>query len=68
MESISVAGALQEVGDVDSAPCPKCKLIFSTFFTLPHLSDCHICTRNATSRVVRWMDGIGGGWLIYIRV
>ena len=53
------------------APDPKCKLIISSFLTLPHLLDCPICTRNAMFIVLllkmmgewdRW------GWLIYIRV
>ena len=26
---------------------PKCKLIISSFLTLPHLLDCLVCTRNA---------------------
>ena len=30
-----------------SAPDPKCKLIISSFLTLPHLLDYLICTRNA---------------------
>ena len=29
------------------APDPKCKLIISSFLTLPHLLDCLICNRNA---------------------
>ena len=39
--------------------------------TLRHLLDCLICTRNFLSIVLisRMMgDGIGGGWLIHIRV
>ena len=50
---------------------PKCKLIISSFLTLPHLLDCPTCNRNAMSIVLllKMMgDGIGGGWLIYIRV
>ena len=53
------------------APDPKCKLIISSFLTLPHLLDCLICTRNAMPIVLLLQmmgDGIGGGWLIYIRV
>ena len=55
------------------APTPdlKCKLNISSFLTLPHLSDCLICTRNSVSIVfVLEMvgDGIGVGWLFYNRV
>ena len=49
----------------------KCKLNISSFLTLPHLSDCLICTRNSVSIILLlWMmgDGIGGGWLLHIRV
>ena len=54
-------------------PDPKCKLIISSFLTLPHLLDCLICARNAMPIVLLLQmmgggDGIGGGWLIYIRV
>ena len=31
---------------------PKCKLNISLFFTLPHLLDCLICTRNFVSIVL----------------
>ena len=52
------------------APDPKCKLIISSFLTLPHLLDCLIFTRNAMSIVL--LQILGGwnrwGWLIYIRV
>ena len=34
------------------APDPKCKLNISSFFTLPHLSDCLICTSNSMSIVL----------------
>ena len=34
------------------APDPKCKLIMSSFLTLPHLLDCLICTRNVMSVVL----------------
>ena len=34
------------------APGPKCKLNFSSFLTLPHLSDCLICTRNSLSIIL----------------
>ena len=33
-------------------PDPKCKLNISSFFTLPHLLDCLISTRNAMSIVL----------------
>ena len=49
----------------------KCKLNISSFLTLPHSSDCLICTRNYVSIILLlWMmgDGIGGGWLLHIRV
>ena len=42
-------------------PDPKCKLNISTFLTLPHLSDCLICTRNYMSIVLLLqMMGVGG--------
>ena len=62
------------------APDPKCKLIISSYLTLPQLLDCLICTRNAMPIVLLLqmmagggggggVDGIGGGgWLMYIRV
>ena len=53
------------------APDPKCKLIISSFLTLPHLLDCLNFTRNAMSIVLSLQilgDGIDGGWLIYIGV
>ena len=52
-------------------PDPKCKLNISSFLTLPHLLDCLICTKNSVCIVLLlWMmgDGIGGRWLICIRV
>ena len=42
------------------APYPKCKLIISSFLTLPHLLDCFICTRNAMSVVL--LLQMMGGW------
>ena len=56
-------------------PHPKCKLNMSSFLTLPHLSDCLICTRNCMCIVFllkmvggrnRWgvvalQQGVGGG-------
>ena len=52
------------------APDPKCKLIMSSFLTLPHLLDCLICTRNVMSIVLLLQmmeDGIGDSWVIYFR-
>ena len=53
-------------------PDPKCKSNISSFLTLPHLSDCLICTWNSVPIVFLLEmlegDGIGGGWLIYNRV
>ena len=56
-----MAGVLQEAGDADLrvAPDPKCKLNIS-FLTLPHLSDCFICTRNSMSIVL--LLQMMGGW------
>ena len=34
------------------APGSKCKLNISSFFTLPNLLDCVICTRNSVSIVL----------------
>ena len=47
MESINVAGVLQAQIMLTQGPTPdpKCNLIISSFFTLPHLLDCVICTR-----------------------
>ena len=53
------------------APNCKCKLIILSFITFLHLLDCLICTRNAMSTVLLLQligDGLGGGWLLYIRV
>ena len=40
--------------DVDSRICTRslCKLVISWFFTVPHLIDCLICTRNPMSIVL----------------
>ena len=65
-------------GMLTQGPTPdsKCKLIISSFLTLPHLLDCLIYTRN-TKSIVLWLQmmgeqdklkGGGGSWLIYIRV
>ena len=42
-----------------AAPDPKCKLNISSFLTLPHLSDCLICSRNSVSIVLllQMMEG-----------
>ena len=42
------------------APDPKRKLNISSFLTLPHLSDCLVCTRNSM-RIVLLLQ-IVGGW------
>ena len=42
------------------APNPKCKLIISPFFTLPHLLDCLIFTKYAMSIVL--LLQLNGGW------
>ena len=52
-----------------SAQDLRCKLINSSFLTLPHLLDWLICTRTARSIVLllqMMADGIGGACLIYI--
>ena len=53
------------------APDPRCRLNISSFLTLPHLLNSLICTRNSVS-IVSLLgmigDGIGGAWLIHIRV
>ena len=73
MESINVAGFMQEAGMLTQACTPdlKCKLNISSFLALPHLLDCPICTSNSMSIVLLLQmigDGIGRGWLIYIRM
>ena len=53
------------------APDPKCRLNISSFLTLLYLLDSHICTRNSVSIVMLLAmmgDGIGGAWLIHMRV
>ena len=42
-----------------AAPDPKCKLIISSFLTVPHLLDCLSCTRNTTS-IVLLLQFMGG--------
>ena len=49
------------------APDPKCKLIMSSFLTVPHLLYCLICTRNAMSivlllQMMMGWDRWGCGW------
>ena len=49
------------------APDPKCKLIISSFLTLPHLLDCLIYTRNTKSIVLllqMMRDAIGGRGMV----
>ena len=60
MESRNVAGALQGILTQGPTPDPKCKLITSSFLTLPRLLDCLICTRNAMS-IVLLLQMIEGG-------
>ena len=43
------------------APDPKCKFNISSYLTLAHLSDCHICTRNSMSIVL--LLQMMGGWV-----
>ena len=48
-------------------PDPKCKMIISSFLTLPYLLDCLVCTRNVMSIVLLLqLMGIcdGGGGLV----
>ena len=52
-------------------PDPKCRLNISSFVTLLYLLGSLICTRNFVSIVLllgMMGDGIGGAWLIHIRV
>ena len=71
MESIDVAGALQEAGMLAQgpAPDPKCKLNISSFLTLPHPSDCLICA-NDIMIIVLLLQIMGGweGWRWFIDV
>ena len=41
------------------APDPKCNLNISSFITLPHLSDCPICTRNSMT-IILLLQMMGG--------
>ena len=48
---------------------PECKLIISSVFTLTHLLDCLIFTRNVMciALLISMVgDELGGGWLVYI--
>ena len=47
---------------------PMCKLIISSFLTLPHLLDSLICTMYAMSIVLLLQIMDRCGWFIYIRV
>ena len=50
---------------------PKCRFNIPSFLALPHLLDCLISTRNSVSIVMLLAmmgDGIGGTWLIHMRV
>ena len=42
------------------APDPKCKLNISSFLTLPHFSDCLICTWDAVFIILLLL--MMGGW------
>ena len=47
------------------APDPKCKFNISSFLTLPHLSDCLICTWNSVSIVfLLEMVGEWARWVV----
>ena len=65
MESVNVAGVLEEAGDAHSRVCPR-----SLFFTLPHPLDCLICDKDIVVIVVTANDrgdgkvGAGGGYII----
>ena len=62
MESVNVAGVLEEAGDAHSRACPR-----SLFFTLPHPLDCLICDKDIVVIVVTAKDGkvgAGGGYII----
>ena len=69
MESINVAGVLQEAGDADSGPVVdrKCKLNVSSFLTLPDLLDCLIyfyqefCVHHIVIMNDGGMGYMGGG-------
>ena len=50
---------------------PKCRFNIPSLLALPHLLDCLISTRNSVSIVMLLAmmgDGIGGTWLIHMRV
>ena len=50
----------QEMLTQGPAPGSKCKLNISSFFSLPNLLDCLICTRNSVSIVLLlWTIGVG---------
>ena len=65
MTRIVSAGALRQgMPTQGPTPDPKCKLIISSFLTLPHLLDSLICTRNVLSfvlllQIVEGWDGWG---------
>ena len=60
MTSISKNVYLDKLDDIVDKYNPKCKLIISSFLTLPHLLDCLNFTRNAMSIVLSLQ--ILGGW------
>ena len=49
-----------DIYTIYKTPDPKCKLIISSFLTLPHLLDCLICVRNAMPIVL--LLQMMGGW------
>lgn len=65
-----VSGRRQGMQTEGSALDPKCKLFILSFFTLPQLLDCFICTKNAIS-IALLLEMMGRwdrqGCLIYIR-
>ena len=58
--SCRTKGMLAQGPAPDLTPDLKCKLNISSFFTLPHLLDCLICTRNSVFIVL--LLGMMGGW------
>ena len=50
--TFSMENLTQTLKTQGPAPDPKCKLNISSFLTLPHLSDCLICTMNSVSIIL----------------
>ena len=66
-------GSWRKQGMLTQGPAPdrKCKLNISSTLTLPPLLDCLICARNSMSILLLLQmlgDGMGGGWLFFIKV